>query len=61
MIELTCSLRHWLFENHKDKLALILFGHTELMTDEMWDEYIDWCRTDDGKQYLEGGSKYEEI
>lgn len=60
MIQLTQSLKHWLWENHKDKLALILFGHTELMTDEMWSEYVAWCETDDGKQYLKGGSKYKE-
>lgn len=58
MIKLTQSLRHWLFENHRDKLALIIFGHVELMTDEMVNEYLDWCDTEDGKQYLEGGSKY---
>lgn len=58
MIKLTPSLRHWLFENHRDKLALIMFGHAELMTDEMVNEYLDWCDTEDGKQYLKGGSKY---
>ena len=61
MIECTCSLRHWLFENYKEKLPLILFGHTEEMTDEMWEEYIEWCKTEDGKQYLEGGIKYEPV
>ena len=23
-------------------------------------EYIEWCKTDEGKQYLKGGSKYKE-
>ena len=58
MIILTQSLEHWLWENHKDIILLIMFGHTELFTDEMKKEYIEWCKTDDGKQYLEGGSKY---
>lgn len=58
MIILTQSLEHWLFVNHKEKLPLIMFGHSELFTDEMKKEYIEWCKTDDGKQYLEGGSKY---
>ena len=58
MVILTQSLEHWLFVNHKEKLPLIMFGHTELFTEEMQKEYIEWCKTDEGKQYLEGGSKY---
>lgn len=60
MVRLTQSLEHWLFENHKDILPLILLGHVELFTEEMQKEYIEWCKTDDGKQYLKGGSKYKE-
>lgn len=59
MVKLTKSLEHWLWENHKDKIALIMFGHTELLTNEMWSEYIEWCKTEDGMQYLEGCEKYE--
>lgn len=58
MVILTQSLEHWLFENHKEKMPLIMFGHTELFTEEMQKEYIEWCKTEEGKQYLEGGSKY---
>jgi hypothetical protein len=36
-----------------------MFGHTELLTDEMKKEYVEWCRTDEGKKYLEGGEEYE--
>ena len=36
-----------------------MFGHTELFTEEMQKEYIAWCKTDEGKQYLKGGSKYK--
>ena len=60
MVKLTQSLTHWLWENHKDIVGLIMFGHTELFTDEMRHEYIEWCKTDEGKQYLKGGSKYKE-
>ena len=59
MIRFTQSFNHWLFENHKDIYALVLLGHTELITEEMWNKYIEWCKTDDGKQYLKGGSKYD--
>ncbi len=60
IVKLTQSLEQWLWENHRHKLALIMFGHVELLTDEMWNEYIAWCRTDEGRQYLKGGSKYKE-
>lgn len=60
MVKLTQSLEHWLWKNHREKLALIMFGHTELLTDEMWAEYIEWCKTDEGKSYLHGGSNYRE-
>lgn len=60
MFKLTQSLRHWLLENHRDIVALVMLGHVELITEEMWQEYIEWCDTDDGKQYLKGGSKYVE-
>lgn len=59
MVKLTQSLQRWLWENHKDILTLIMFGHVELFTEEMQEEYIAWCQTDEGKQYLEGGSKYK--
>jgi hypothetical protein len=60
MVRLTQSLRYWLWENHRDKIGLILLGHTELLTEEMAKEYIESCKTDEGKQYLKGGSKYIE-
>lgn len=59
MVTMTQSMEHWLFENYKDKFALIMFGHLELFTEEMRKEYLEWCKTDDGKQYLKGGSKYD--
>lgn len=58
MVRLTQSLEHWLFENYKEKLSLIMFGHLEEFTIEMQKEYLEWCKTDEGKQYLEGGSKH---
>lgn len=38
---------------------MIMFGHTELFTEEMQQEYLKWCQTEEGKQYLKGGSKYK--
>lgn len=59
MVMLTQSLKIWLFENYRDVLPLIMFGHVELFTEEMQREYLEWCKTNDGKQYLNGGSKYK--
>ena len=58
MVRMTQSLEHWLFENHRKIFTLIMFGHTEVFTEEMQKEYLEWCKTDEGKQYLKGGSKY---
>lgn len=59
MIRLTESLKQWLFDNHPKLLPLIMLGHTELFTLQMKNDYIAWCRTDEGKEYLIGGSKYK--
>lgn len=58
MIVLTQSLEQFLFRFYREKLSLILFGHLEELTDEMKKEYLEWCKTDEGQQYLVGGSKY---
>ena len=60
MYRLTQSLSHWLWENHRDIIGLIMLGHLELFTDEMEKKYLEWCLTDEGRQYLKGGSKYIE-
>lgn len=60
MVKLTQSLEHWMFVNHPDILPLLLFGHVELFTDEMQAQYIEWVQTEEGRQYLKGGSKYKE-
>ena len=60
MIHLTESLKQWLFTNYPELLPLIKFGHVELFTPEMNKKYTAWCQTDEGKQYLVGGSKYRD-
>lgn len=60
MVKLTWSLYNWLFMYHRDILSPLMFGHVELFTDEMQAEYIEWCKTEEGRQYLKGGSKYKE-
>ena len=52
MVNLTKSLAHWLYENHAEKLPLIMMGHAELFTEEMKKEYEKWWWTDEGKKYL---------
>lgn len=59
MVKLTQSLAQWLWDNHRDKISPIMFGHLELFTPEMQQAYLAWCQTDEGRQYLKGGSKYE--
>lgn len=52
MVELTKSLRHFLFEKYRDIYVLLMFGHLELFTEEIEAEYLEWCATDEGKKYL---------
>ena len=61
MVKMTASFEHWLWVNHQNKFGLIMLGHIELITQKMWDAYIEWCQTDEGKEYLEGGSKYRKV
>ena len=61
MVKLTCSLKHWLWENAREKLPLIMLGHVELFDEDMQKQYLEWCSTDEGKRYLKGGDKYEEV
>ena len=58
MIKLTCSLKHWLAINYPYDFILITFGHVELFTPKMQAEYIEWCKTEEGKRYLVGGDLY---
>ena len=61
MVKLTCSLNHWLWVNHPELISLITFGHTELFTPEMQEEYLAWVATAEGRSYLQGGSNYKEV
>lgn len=56
---MTQSMEVWLATYHRDKFVLIMFGHLELFTEEMAREYYEWCKTEEGRQYLKGGSKYD--
>lgn len=56
---MTQSMEAWLFKYHRDLFVRIMFGHLELFTDELAKEYVDWCKTEEGRQYLKGGSKYD--
>lgn len=60
MVKMTQSFSAWCLKFHRDIYTLLMFGHTELMTEDLWKEYIKWCQTDEGRQYLKGGSKYRE-
>ena len=60
MIKLTASLEKWLWDNHRDKIALILLGHTEEFTEVMQKQYEKWLHTEEGKSYLKGGANYHD-
>lgn len=59
MVKLTQSLANWLMTKDPNLVVLISFGHVELFTPEMQQEYIEWCKTEEGQQHLKGGGKYD--
>lgn len=59
-VKMTASMEHWLWMYDPKLYVLIGFGHLELFTDEMKEQYLAWCQTDEGKEYLKGGSKYHD-
>lgn len=59
-VKLTASLEHWLLMNEPETFVLVGFGHLECFTDDMKERYLLWVQTDEGKQYLKGGSKYHD-
>ena len=56
---LTQSMERWLWKFYPGKAPLIMFGHLELFTEEMAQEYVEWCKTEEGRKYLVGGSEYD--
>lgn len=60
MVKMTQSFAAWCLNYHRELFTPLSFGHTELLTDELMQEYLEWVRTDEGRQYLKGGSKYIE-
>ena len=61
MCKFTASMEAWLLKYHKELIVPLIFGHTELLTEELTKEYLKWCQTEEGKEYLKGGSKYKEV
>lgn len=61
MVQLTQSLEAFLMKKGQLNLILLLmFGHVELLTDELYQEYLQWCKTEEGRSYLKGGANYKE-
>jgi hypothetical protein len=57
---MTKSFEIFISQYHKDILVPLSFGHIELMTDEIWEEYVNWCETDETKPYLNETVEVEE-
>ena len=60
MVKMTQSFAAWCMKYHREIYIPLTFGHTELLTEEMQHEYLEWVQTEEGKQYLKGGSKYND-
>lgn len=43
MVKLTDSLKEFLFQSeHRKIIPLLMFGHVELFTEEIQQEYVEW-------------------
>ena len=60
MVKFTQSMNHWLWEYHTELIVPLMFGHLEELTAEYAREYLEWCKTDEGRSYLKGGCNYVE-
>lgn len=60
-VHLTQSLDHYLHDHatEDEMFRLVELCDTSVM-EQHWDGYLAWCKTEDGLQYLKGGSKYHE-
>ena len=61
MVTLSKSLHHWLFKNYPDKLVYTMFGHVEVLTEDIINEYTQWLSTDEGKKWLKDDEHCEEV
>lgn len=49
MVKLTDSLREFLWQSdHKEMIPLLMFGHVELFTEEIQQEYAEWLAKKQG-------------
>ena len=44
MVGMTQSFSKWLWDNHREIYALVSFGHTELITEDMHKKYIEFLK-----------------
>lgn len=42
MVKFVGGLDKFLIEKYPKEFVLISFGHAELLTEEMWNEYLKW-------------------
>ena len=61
MIKFTQSMKAWLWKYHRELIVPLSFGHLEEFTEDLQQEYVEWCETDEGISYLQGGANYKEV
>ena len=51
-VHLAENLRVFLEKDHKDLIFPLTHGQYDVLTDEIFQEYVIWCQTDEGRMYL---------
>ena len=52
MVTMTLSFKTWCLRYHREIYSLLMFGHVELLTDDMKKEYLEFLVTMTGKPLL---------
>lgn len=58
MVKLNQAMEYFLKTRFADLWHRIAGGESQLLTLEVRQEYAEWLKTDQAKQYLPGGAKY---
>lgn len=53
MVGIRDSFSHWVHENYRYLYQpVVILRHTELINPDMYNEYLEWCKTAVGRLYF---------
>lgn len=49
---MTRNFRMFMYRYHREELVLLALGRKDVLTDEIWQEYLDWCQSEEADPYF---------